>query len=68
MVLVFHLFNQSLMNTWSLFSHPKVTSSSPVDGIHFELLWYNSFVTHNSNIITDTVIQQLISLGIKALM
>ena len=27
-------------------------------------LWYNSYVTHNSNSITDTVIQQFISLGI----
>ena len=27
-------------------------------------LWYNSYVTHNSNIITDTVIQQFISLSI----
>ena len=52
------------MNTWSLFSHQKVTPPSPVDGIPFEPLWYNSYVTHNSNIITDTVIQQFISLGI----
>ena len=34
----------------------KVTQPSPVDGIPFESLWYNSYVTHNSNIITDTVI------------
>ena len=41
---------------------------SPV-AIPFEPLWYNSHVTHNSNIITDTVIQQYISLCIiKALM
>ena len=53
-------FYQSLMNTWSLFSHQNVTPSSPVDGIPFEQLWYNSYVTHNSTIITDTVI----SLGI----
>ena len=57
-------FYQSLMNTWSLFSHQKATPPSPVDGIPLEPLWYNSYVTHNSNIITDTVIQQLISLGI----
>ena len=38
---------------------PKMTPPSPVDGIPFELLWYNSYVTHNSNIIMDTVIQQL---------
>ena len=55
---------QSLMNTWSLFSHQKVTPSSPVDDIPFEPLWYNSYVTNSSNIITDTVIQQFISLGI----
>ena len=41
-----------------------MTRPSPVDGIPFEPLWYNSYVTHNSNIITDTVIQQFISLGI----
>ena len=52
------------MITWSLFSQQKVTPPSPVDGISFEPLWYNSCVTHNSNIITDTVIQQFISLGI----
>ena len=34
---------------------------SPVDGKHFESLWYNCYVTRNSNIITDTVIQQFIS-------
>ena len=50
-------FYQSLMNTWSLFSHQKVTPPSAVNGIPFEPLWYNSYVTHNSNIITDTVIQ-----------
>ena len=55
---------QSLMNTWSLFSHQKVTPPSPVDGIPFEPLKYNSCVTHNSNIIMDTGIQQFISLGI----
>ena len=27
------------------------------DGIPFEPLWYNSYVTHNINIITVTVIQ-----------
>ena len=52
------------MNTWSLFSHQKVTPPSPVHGIPFEPLWYNSYVIHNSNIITDTVIQQFISLSI----
>ena len=58
-------FYQSLINTWSLFSHKKkVTPPCPVDGIPFEPLWYNSYVTHNRNIITDTVIQQFISLGI----
>ena len=57
-------FCQSLMNTLSLFSHQNVTPPSPVDGISFEPLWYNSYVTHNSNIITDTVIQQFVSLGI----
>ena len=57
-------FYQSLMNTWSLFTHQKVTAPSPVDGIPFEPLRYNSYVTHNSNIITETVIQQFISLGI----
>ena len=41
-----------------------MTPPCPVDGIPFEPLWYNSYVTHNSNIITDTVIQQFISLGI----
>ena len=55
-------FYQSLMNTWSLFSHQKVTPPSPVYA--FEPLWYNSYVTYNSKIITDTVIQQFISLGI----
>ena len=49
-------FYQSLINTWSLFSHKKVTPPCPVDGIPFEPLWYNSYVTHNRNIITDTVI------------
>ena len=29
------------MNTWSLFSHEKVTTPSPVDSIAFEQLWYN---------------------------
>ena len=57
-------FYQSLMNTWSLFSHEKVTPPCPVDGIPFEPLWYNSYVTHSRNIITDAVIQQFISLGI----
>ena len=57
-------FYQSLINTWSLLSHQKVTPHSPLDGIPFEPLWYNSYVTHNSNIITDTVIQHCISLGI----
>ena len=57
-------FNQSLISTWSLFSHQKVTPTCPVDGIPFEPLWYNSYVTHNSNIITDTIIQQFITLGI----
>ena len=42
----------------------KGTPPCPVDGIPFELLWYNSYVTHNRNIITDTVIQQFISLDI----
>ena len=56
-------FYQSL-NTWSLFSHKQVTPPCPVDGIPFEPLWYNSSVTHNSDIITDTVIQPFISLGI----
>ena len=43
----------------------KVTPPSPVDCIPYEPLWYNSYdVTHNSNTITDTVIQQFISLGI----
>ena len=41
-----------------------MTPPGPVDGIPFEPLWYNSYVTHNINIITDTVIQQFISLGI----
>ena len=57
-------FYQSLMNMWSLFSHQQITPPSPVDGISFEPLWYNSHVTHNSNIITDTVKQQFISLCI----
>ena len=57
-------FYQSLMNTLPLFSHQKVIPLCPVDGIPFEPLWNNSYVTHNSNIITDTVIQQFISLGI----
>ena len=57
-------FYQRLMNTWSLFSHQKVTPPSPLDGIPSEPLWYNSYVTHKRNIITDTVIQQFISLGI----
>ena len=38
----------------------------PLDGIPFEQLWYNSYVTHYNNIITDTVIEQFISLGITA--
>ena len=42
----------------------KVTPPCPVDGIPFEPLWYNSYVTHNRNIITDTVMQQFKSLGI----
>ena len=57
-------FYQSLMNTWSLFSHQKVTPPSPVDGIPFETLWYNSYVTHYRNIITETVIVQFLTLGI----
>ena len=48
----------------SFFTPKKVTQPSPVDGIPFEPLWYTSYVTYNSNIITDTVIQQFISLGI----
>ena len=48
------------MNTVT-FLNPKWKPPSPVDGIHFEPLWYNSYVTHNSNIITDTVVQQFIS-------
>ena len=55
---------QSLINTLALISNLRVTPPNPVDGIPFEPLWYNSYVTHNSNIITDTVIQQFISLGI----
>ena len=54
-------FYQSLMNTWTLFSHQKVAPPTPVNGIHFERLWYNSYVIHNSNIITDTVLQQYLS-------
>ena len=57
-------FYQSFINTWSLFSHQHVIPPCPVDGIPFDPLWYNSYVTHNRNIITDTVIQQFISLGI----
>ena len=57
-------FYQSLINMWSLFSHQKVTPPCPVDGIHFEMLWYNTYVTHNRNLIIDTIIQQFISLGI----
>ena len=57
-------FYQSLMNTWSLLSHQKVRPHRSVVGIPYEPLWYNSYVTPNSNIITDTVIQQFISLGI----
>ena len=43
-----------------------MTPPSPIDGIPFEPLWYNtcSYITHNNNIITDSVIQQFISLGI----
>ena len=41
-----------------------MTPPCPVDGIPFEPLWYNSYVTHNRNIITGTVIKQFISLGI----
>ena len=41
-----------------------MTPPNPLDGIPFEPLWYNGYATHNSNIITDTVIQQFISLGI----
>ena len=41
-----------------------MTPPCPVDDIPFEPLWYNSYVTHNRNVITDTVIQQFISLGI----
>ena len=40
-------FYQNLMNTWSLFSHQKVAPPSPVDGIPFEPLCYNIYVTHN---------------------
>ena len=57
-------FYQSLMNTWSLFSHQKMTTPSPVDGIPFEPLWYNSYVTHYRNSTTETVIEQFITLGI----
>ena len=57
-------FYRSLINTQSLFSQQKkVTPPFPVDGIPFEPLWYNSYVTHNIHILTDTVIQQFISLG-----
>ena len=48
----------------TFFYSKKVPPPCPVDGIPFEPLWYNSYVTQNSNIITDTVIQQFISLGI----
>ena len=58
-------FYQSLINTWSLFSHKKSDTTLPNRWYTiFEPLWYNSYVTHNRNIITDTVIQQFISLGI----
>ena len=46
-------------------SHTKKKDPpSTVDGIPFVPLWYNSYVTHNSNIITDTVIQQFILLSL----
>ena len=37
-VSIIPLFYQSLMSTWSLFSHQKVTPPFPVDGIPFEPL------------------------------
>ena len=42
----------------------KSDTTLPSRWYTFEPLWYNSYVTHNRNIITDTVIQQFISLGI----
>ena len=58
-------FYQSLMNTWLRFSFQKGTQLSLLDCIPFEQFWYNSYVTHNSNIITATDIQQFIALRIK---
>ena len=52
------------MNTWSLLSHPKVTSPSPVYGLAFEPLCYNRYVTHNIHMRKDTVIQPFIFLDI----
>ena len=46
------------------FPDTKCDTTYPSRWYTFEPLWYNSYVTHNSNIITDTVIQQFISLGI----
>ena len=39
------------------FPAPKCNTTSPIDGIPFEQVWYNSCVTPYINIITDTVIQ-----------
>ena len=49
-------FYQSLMNTWAHLSHQKVTPPSLVDGIHLEPLWYNRYVTHNSNVIKVSMV------------
>ena len=42
----------------------KVTPPSPVDSKPFNRCGIESYVTHNSNIMTNTVIQHFISLGI----
>ena len=63
MLAIFHLLSK-LNEHVITFITPKVTPPSSVDGIPFEPLCYNSYVIHSSNIITDTVIQQFISLGI----
>ena len=55
-------FYQNLMNMWSLFSHQKVTPPSPVDGVYL-LNVDNSYVTHNSDIITRRVESILILEG-----
>ena len=53
------------MDTWGLLSIRRVTAPNHLNGgILLEPLWYNRYINHNRNIITDTVIKQFCCLGI----